>query len=152
MYPYGETMRKPKKLLLLLASTLAFSTAVAAKCPTGSVTVHGKVDNLPSTATGAEATVVVETAKGNVERTALLSNGEFTVEVPFSTHSSSTWLGGDRCHAVPTFVEVKILSGKVYVQKRLNFKDSFEVTKLYEYRLKQELSLDVLKESRNSTK
>jgi hypothetical protein len=153
MYPYGETMRKPKKLLLLLTSTLAFSTAVAAKCPTGSVTVHGKVDNLPSTATGAEATVVVETAKGNVERTALLSNGEFTVEVPFSTHSSSTWLGGDRCHTVPKFVEVKIVSaGKVYIQKRLNFKDSFEVTKFYEYRLKQELSLDVPKGSGNGNR
>jgi hypothetical protein len=142
----GETMRTLKQLLSVLAIVLAFSITVVAKCVTGSVTVHGKVDNLPSTVTGAEATVVVETAKGNVERTVLLSNGEFSVEVPFSTHSSSTWLGGDRCHTVPKSVEVKIVSaGKVYVQKRLDFEHNFEATSSYQYRLKQELSLAVPK-------
>jgi len=65
-----------------------------------------------------------------------------------------TWtIGGDRCHTVPTFVEVRIVAaGKVYVQKRLKFKDSFESIKLYEYRLKGELSLDVPKESGDSRK
>jgi len=54
----------------------------------------GKAENLPSTVTAAEATVLVETPKGTVSRTALVSNGEFTVEVPFSTYSS-TVAGGD---------------------------------------------------------
>jgi len=45
-----------------------------------------------------------------------------------------------------------VAAGKVYVQKRLKFKDSFESIKLYEYRLKGELSLDVPKESGDSRK
>jgi hypothetical protein len=148
MHRSGETMRTVQRLQLVLIAALTLSATAGAKCPTGSVTVRGRVNNLPSTATGVEATVVVETAKGTVSRTASLSNGEFTVEVPFSTYSSS-FLGGDRCHTVPKLVEVKIVSaGKVYVQKGLNFKDNFEMTKLYEYRLKRELSLDVPKESR----
>jgi hypothetical protein len=148
MYPCGEAMRTPKQLLLVLATTLAFNATVAAKCVTGSVTVHGRVDNLPSTAPGAVATVVVATAKRNVERTALLSHGEFGVEVPFSTYSSSTWLGGDRCHTVPKSVEVKIvLAGKVHAQKRIPFKNNFEMYSPFLYRLKQDLSIDVQKET-----
>lgn len=147
MYAYGETMRTPKQLLLVLATTLVFSTTVAAKCPTGSVTVHGKIENLPS---GAEVVVVVETPKGNVSKTASTSNGEFTVEVSFSTLSSS-FLGGDRCHNVPTVAEVKVVAaGKVYAQKRIPFKDSFEMYSPFLYRLKQELSIDVLKETGSS--
>ncbi len=114
----------------------------------------GKAENLPSTVTAAEATVLVETPKGTVSRTALVSNGEFTVEVPFSTYSS-TVLGGDHCNTLPKFVEVKIVSaGKVYVQKRLDFKDNFESTgsSSYQYRLKQDLSLDVAKEGPDGTK
>jgi hypothetical protein len=145
-------MRTLQRLQLVLIVALVFAAIVTAKCPTGTVTVRGRVENLPSTAIAAEATVVLETPKGTVSRTALVSNGEFTVEVPFSTVNSHFLPGSDRCNAVPRFVEVKIVSaGKVYVQKRLNFKDSFETSKLYEYRLKQELSLDVPKENGNSS-
>jgi|SRR5882762_2645586 len=144
-------MRTLRRLPLLLAAALSIGTMVGAKCPTGSVTVRGRVGNLPSTAAGLEVTVVVESRNGPVTRTASLSNGEFTVEVPFSTHSSS-FLGSDRCHTVPTFVEVKVVTtGKVYVQKRINFKDSFEMTRQYEYRLKQELSLEVPNDRTNGT-
>ena len=145
-------MRTFQRLRLLLVIALALDATISAKCPTGTVTVRGRVDHLPSTATGVEATVLVESKNGTVSRTVSVSNGEFEAEVPFSTQSSS-FFGNDRCHTVPTFVEVKIvLADKVYVQKRLNFKDSFEMTKLYEYRLKQELFLDVLKETVNSAK
>lgn len=145
-------MKTFQRLKFALIPVLIFSAALTAKCPTGSVTVHGKVENLPSTVTVAEATVLVETPKGTVSRTAPVSNGEFTVEVPFSTYSS-TVLGGDHCNTVPKSVEVKIVSaGKVYVQKKLDFKDSFEATSAYQYRLKQELSLDVPKEGADGTK
>jgi len=95
-----------------------------------------------------EATVVVESKNGTVSRTTPVSNDEFTVEVPFSTISSS-FLGTDRCHTVPRYVEVKIVSaGKTYAQKKLNFKDNFfEEVGIYHYRLKRELFLDVPKES-----
>jgi hypothetical protein len=138
--------------LFIFIVVLALTARGEAKCPTGSVIVQGKVANLPSAATAAEATVVVETPKGTISRTSLVSNGEFTVEVPFSTYSS-TVLGGDHCNTVPKLVEVKIVSaGKVYVQKRLDFKHNFEATSSYQYRLKQELSLDVPKEGTGSTK
>jgi acylphosphatase len=135
------------RLQLLFVIALTLSGTVSAKCPTGSVTVHGRVDNLPS---GAEVTVVLETPKGNVSKTASISNGEFTVEVSFSTWSSS-FLGRDRCHNVPTVVEVKVVAaGKVYTQKRIPFKDSFEMYSPFLYRLKEDLFIDVLKETGSS--
>jgi len=135
---------------LVLVVALIFSATAGAKCPTGSVTVHGRVINLPSTVTGAEVTVLVETAKGTVSRTASVSNGEFSVEVPFSTRSSS-FLGSDWCHTVPTVVEVKVVAaGRAYVQKKIQFKDNFEMYSPYLYRLKQDLSIDLLKETGNS--
>ena len=146
-------MRTLQRLQLMLIVALVLAATVSAKCLTGTVTVHGWVENLPSTATAAEATVVVETPKGTFSRTALVSNSEFTVDVPFSTTSSS-FLGTDRCNNVPKSVEVKIVSaGKTYAQKKLRFKDNFfEETGTYHYRLKQELSLDVSKESGSSKK
>jgi len=145
-------MRK-HRLPLLLTAALTCSAIISAKCLTGTVTVHGWVENLPSTATAAEATVVVGTPKGTFSRTESVSNGEFTVDVAFSTTSSS-FLGTDRCNNVPKFVEVKIVSaGKTYAQKKLRFKDNFfEEAGTYHYRLKQELSLDVPKERADSTK
>lgn len=125
---------------LLFVMALTLSGSVLAKCPTGSVTVHGRVDNLPPDAAGAEVTVELETSKGNVSKAGSISNGEFTVEVSFSTWSSS-FLGGDRCHNVPTVVEVKVVAaGKIYAQKRIPFKDSFEMYSPFLYRLKQDLS------------
>jgi len=135
------------RLQLLFVIALTLSGTVSAKCPTGGVTVHGRVDNLPS---GAEVTVVLETPKRNVSKTASISNGEFTVEVSFSTWSSS-FLGGDRCHNAPTVVEVKVVAaGKVYTQKRIPFKDSFEMYSPFLYRLKHDLFIDVLKETGSS--
>jgi hypothetical protein len=133
--------------LLLLGIALTLSGTVWAKCPAGTVTVHGRVDNLPSRA---EVAVVVDTPKGNVSKTVSISNEEFTVEVSFPTLSSS-FLGGDRCHNVPTVVEVNVVAaGKVYIQKRIPFKESFEMYRPFLYRLKQDLSIDILKETGNS--
>src|SRR5260370_17356043 len=139
-------MRK-HRLQLLLTAALTCSATISAKCVTGSVTVRGRVGNLPSTAAVVEATVVVESKNGTVSRAAPVSNGEFTVEVEFSTTSSS-FLGTDPGNNLPKFVQVKIVSaGKTYAQKKLRFKDNFfEEAGTYHYRLKQELSLDVPKE------
>ena len=146
-------MRTLQRFQLVLIVACLFAGTVEPKCPTGTVTVHGRVDNLPSAAIKAEVTVLVETSKGTASRTALVSNGEFTVQVPFSTLSSHFPPGSDRCNTLPKAVVVKIVSaGRVYVQKRLDFKDSFETASPYEYRLKQELSLDVPKQGADSTK
>jgi hypothetical protein len=139
------------RLELLFVIALTLGGTASAKCPTGSVTVHGRVENLPPSVTGAEVAVVLEAPKGNVSKTALVSAGDFTVEVPFSTWSSSSFLGGDRCHNLPTVVEVRVESGgKVYVERKIQFKDNFEMYGPFVYRLKQDLSIDVRKETGSS--
>ena len=139
-------MKTLQTLQLLILVALALSTGVAGKCPTGSVTIRGRVENLPSGVTAAEIAVVVETPKGKTSKTASVSNGEFTAEVPFSTLSSSI-LGGDRCNNEPTAVVVRIVAaGRVYVQKSIPFKNSFDMYGPSLYRLKQDLYVDVPKE------
>lgn len=140
------------RLQLVLMMALIFSATVEAKCVTASVTVSGRVENLPSVAAPTEATVVVETSKGNFSRTASISNGEFRVEVSFSKWSS-TFFGGDRCHNEAKFVEVKIVSvGKVYAERRFSFKDNFEMYSPFLYRLKRDLLIDVLNGSGSKEK
>jgi len=135
-----ETIRRLWLLPLLI---FMLSIGAAAKCPTGDVTVKGTVAGLPSGVSGLELTATVETPKGNSSKSTPLSNGDFSVSVPFSTRSTS-FMGGDRCHNTPTVVEVRIASPeKVYVQKRLQFKESFETYGSFLYRLKHELNLDV---------
>jgi hypothetical protein len=52
---------------------------------------------------------------------------------------------------VPTVLEVKVVAaGKVYAQKRIPFKDTFEMYSPFLYRLKQDLSIDILKETGSS--
>lgn len=142
-------MRIRRRLQLSLVVAFTFSASAAGKCPTGSLTVHGRIENLPS-GVAPEVAVVLETPKGNVSKTGPISaNGEFTVEASFPTLSSS-FLGGDRCHNVPTVVEVRVVAGgRVYAQKSIPFKDGFEMYSPSLYRLKQDRSLfiDVLKES-----
>jgi hypothetical protein len=92
----------------------------------------------------------LETSKENFSKTASISDGEFTVEVSFSKWSSS-FLGGDRCHNEAKFVEVKIVAGgKVYAQRKLSFKDGFEMYSPFLYRLRQDLCIDALKETGSS--
>jgi hypothetical protein len=90
---------------------------------------------------------MLETPKGPFSKSASISNGDFTVEVPFSTYSSS-FLGGDRCHNLPTVVELRVASGdEFYVRRRLQFKGNFEMFSPFEYRPKKNLSIDISKET-----
>ena len=98
-----------RRLQLSLVVALTLGTGIAAKCPAGSLTVRGRIENLPP-GVAAEIALVLETPKGKISKTAPISNGEFTVEVSFSTWSSS-FLGGDRCHNAPTVVEVRVVAG-----------------------------------------
>ena len=133
------------RLQLLFVLALTFNGTASAKCPTGSVSVRGRVDNLSSSTAGAVVEVVLRSPKGNVSRTTSISDGAFAAEVPFSTLSSS-FLGGDRCHNAPTVVEVKVeTEGKVYVERKIQFKGNFEMYSPFLYRLKQDLSIDVQK-------
>ena len=148
-----RAMRIVRRVQLVFLAAFIFSAAVAGKCVTGTVIFRGRLINLPPSRTGIEATVIVHDRKGTVTRSTSVSNGEFTVEAPFSTTSSSTLLLGDRCNAVPTFIELKIVStSKVVILRKLDFKSNFEMTGPSQYRLKQELSLSVPKDRTDSPK
>jgi hypothetical protein len=134
------------ELRLLLSTFMILGPIAAAKCPTGTVTVQGEIADLPTGSAPAGLAVTLETPKGNFSKTAPISTGEFDVEVLFPTRSSS-FLGGDRCNNLPTIVDVRITAAeKVHVQRRIDFKDNFEMYDLRQYRLRHRLSIDALKE------
>lgn len=136
------------RLELLCGIALIISSAASAKCPTGIVTVRGRVDNLSSAPLAPVVDVVLETPKGNVSKTASICDGVFSVEVPFSTFSASS-LGGDRCNNIPTAVRLRLeVVGDVYIERRFQFKDSFEMYRPFLYRPKKDLSIDVAKDAR----
>ena len=126
---------------------LTFSLPALAKCPMGTVKVHGRVENLPANAS-AEATVTLETPKGPKSQTVPVSNGEFSAEIQFGTQSASYFpLWGDRCNSVPKSVNIKVTIGnRVVGQSRLVFKDEFETESPNVYRLKRELTVKTSKE------
>jgi hypothetical protein len=91
-------------VLLIL---LTFSLPALAKCPMGTVKVHGRVENLPANAASVEATVTLETPKRRKSQTVPVSNGEFSAEIQFGTQCASyfPWWG-DRCNSLPKSVDI----------------------------------------------
>jgi hypothetical protein len=139
----------PLRLLtwFIFILVLPLAPNAEAKCPAATVTVRGSIENLPVGLTGLEAKATLEIGKAAISKSTPVVNNEFSLNLQFSTRSSSSILG-DRCDRVPSFVEIRLIaSGKVYVERRLKFKDNFETTKSYEYRLKQELQLKFPKEA-----
>ena len=145
------TMKILRRLQLVVAVALMFGVGAAGKCPTGTATIHGRVDGLLSDTAPAEMVVVLETPRGNVSKTSSITNGEFTVEISFSTLSSS-FLGGDKCHNTPKVAEVRVTAaGKTYFERRMQFNDNFEIYGPFLFRLKQNLSIEIPKEAGNMT-
>ncbi len=136
------------KRVLLALILLTFSFPALAKCPMGTVKVHGRVVDLPTGAASAEVTVTLETPKGAKSLTVPVSNGEFSTEIQFGTQSASyfpPW--GHRCNSMPKSVEVKVMMGsRVVGQSRLVFKDEFEPESPNVYRLKRELTIKASRE------
>jgi hypothetical protein len=127
---------------------LAFSLPALAKCPMGTVKVHGQVEYPPADAASVEVSITLETPKGVKSATAPVSNGEFSIEIQFGTQSAPYFpLWGHRCNTVPKFVDVKVMIGdRVVGQARLVFKDAFEPESPNVYRLKHELTIKASRE------
>lgn len=107
--------------LLLAAVFLSFGLPVLAQCPMGTVKVRGRVGNLQADAS-AEVSVTLETPKGAKSKTVLISNGEFSIDIPFGTQSAR----GHRCNSVPNSVDVKAtVANRVVGHVTLAFKDDF---------------------------
>ena len=122
---------------------LAFCVPVLAKCPMGTVKVHGRVENLPTNTVSAEVTVTLQTPKGPKSETVPVLNGEFSEEIQFGTQSASYFpLWGDRCNSVPKSVDIKVMVGtRIVGEIGLTFKDDFEPESPNVYRLKRELTI-----------
>jgi hypothetical protein len=128
---------------LLPLTLLTFGLPVLAQCPMGSAKLRGRVDSLPADVASAEVSVTLETPKGAKTKAAPVSNGEFSIDVPFGTQSAPWFpLSGHRCKSVPNSVDVKATVGnRVVGRVRLGFKDDFEPESPYIYRLKRELTI-----------
>ena len=137
-------MRFHVTLTLGLALAVPFSCINAlGKCATGTVTVQGVVQNLPSIASQPDVTVVLNSPKGDFSKTARLTDSNFTVEVPFSTLNSWSPLTGHSCSNLPTQVEVTIVNaGQVVARKTIRFRENFEAKNSLSYALKRELTID----------
>jgi hypothetical protein len=142
------TPMKKSALLVLLALSPVFNCLTLAKCAKGTVSLHARILNLPSTVTGPEVEVILRTSKGNFSGKALVANAEFTIEVPFETYSSTSFWHSDSCHTVPKFVEIRVLSNqKVLAQKRIGLKEAFVEYAPHGYSLKRDdLTIDILKD------
>lgn len=143
LWQLEEAMNKPYWILLALLSMAALSAQVSfAQCARGTVTVQGTVENLPQGAS-ADVLVLLKTPKGDFSKTSAVRDGEFRVEVGFSTLKSWSALTGHHCSNSPTLVEISLKQAKrVLAQKSLKVADEFESRDSLTYSLKRELTLD----------
>jgi hypothetical protein len=143
-------MNKTYWILLALVSMVILSAnASFAQCARGTVTVQGRVENLPQ-GTSADALVLLKTPKGDFSKTSAVSDGQFRVEVGFSTLKSWSALTGHHCSNRPTLVEVTLKqASRVVAQKSLKFADEFESRDSLSYSLKRELTLDAKESSQH---
>lgn len=142
VWQLGRVKLLPRSLAVMVAIT-ALSIGAFSQCAKGVVAVQGRVQNLPASTGDANVKVVLKTPKGDFSKTAGVTNGQFSVDVPFSTLKSWSALSGHHCSNAPKSVDVAVVVGdRVLVQKALDFKDSFEAHDSLAYRLKRELVLD----------
>jgi hypothetical protein len=137
---------------ILIASVITtFSGLAFAQCPIGTVRVRGRVENLQASTAPVEISVTLETPKGNKSKMGPLSNGEFAIDVPFGTQSSSySPLWGHRCKLVPEFVDLKATIGDHLIsQVRLNLRDNFAIRDSFTYELNHELKIDASEAPKN---
>jgi hypothetical protein len=135
-------MNLSRRLMLFIAF-LNFGHHAIAQCPMGTVKVNGRVDGLVGDAVSAEVSVTLEMPKGQKSKTGPITNGEFSLDVPFGTQSAPWFpLWGHRCNRVPRSIVVKATVGnRVVGHRRLVFKDDFQPESPYIYRLDRELTI-----------
>jgi len=135
-------MSFPRPILFNLV-LLALSSPMVAQCPIGTVKVRGRVDNLPADAASAEVSVRLETPKEVKSKASPISNGQFSIEIPFGTESAPWFpLWGHRCNTVPKSIDVKAtLADRTVGQVKLVFGNDFETESPNVYRLKRELTI-----------
>jgi hypothetical protein len=147
MWPIEGAMKGLCCALAVAISMVVSAPSALAQCASGVVSVHGKVENLPP-GENANVVVVLKTPKGEFSKTAEVTDGQFRLDVGFSTLKSWSLLSGHHCSNVPKLVDVAVRQANhVLVQEELKFNDSFETRDSLTYNLKRELTLDASKKS-----
>lgn len=128
--------------MLAMISIMAVSVPASfAQCARGVVSVRGKIENLPPG--NADILVLLKTPKGNFSKTSNVADGQFQIDVDFSTLKSWSPLLGHHCSNKPKVVEITLKqASRMLVQKSLNFAHEFESQDSLSYNLKRELTLD----------
>jgi len=135
--------------LFFVLVLLITGISARAQCPTGTVAIKGRVENLPEGSKDMEVLVILETANGKFSHAGTMPDGAFNVDVPFDTQKSPySPLGGHHCTNLPKSVTVKVSKADQTLGERvLSFKKSFEQQGSNRYRLKQDLTIDLSKSS-----
>ncbi len=134
-------------LIFAVVGSVQISGALG-QCAKAVVMVRGHVENSLSSTTQMGVTVVVKTPKGDFPKSTELVDGQFSVDVPFSTLKSYTILWGHRCSNLPKFVILKVTKDNQTLAERvLDFKKSFQQQALNRYETKQDLTIDLSKPS-----
>jgi len=138
------------RVFLFVVVLLLTGISSQAQCPTATVAVKGRVENVPEGSKDIEVLVALETANGRFSRVGAISDGAFNVDVPFDTQKSSySPLSGHHCTNLPKSVTIKVSKANQTLGERvLAFKKSFEQQDSNRYRLKENLKMDL---SRSST-
>lgn len=140
-------MRALCRTLVVAIAIVASVPSAFAQCASGVVSVQGKVENIAQ-GVAADVVVVLKTPKGEFSKTAEVIDGQFRLDVSFSTLKSWSPLTGHHCSNVPKLVDVAVRQANhVLVQEELKFKDSFETRDSLTYNLKRELTLDASKKA-----
>ena len=137
------------RMFLVALVLLATGITVRAQCPTATVAVKGRVENVAEGSKNIEVLVVLETANGKFSHVGTISEGAFSVDVPFDTQKSAySALGGHHCTNLPQSVTVKVIKAdQTLGQTVLGFKKNFEREDSNRYRLKQDLTINLSKSS-----
>ncbi|MGD0403841.1 MAG: hypothetical protein ABSB66_11640 [Candidatus Acidiferrales bacterium] len=140
-------MKKLYWTFVIAVAVVASAPSAFAQCARGMVTVQGKIENLPP-GTDVDVTVALKTPRGDFSKSSVVSNGQFRIDVDFSTLKSWSPLSGHHCSNVPTFVDVSLKhANQMLVQEELKFTDNFETRDSLTYNLKRELTLDASKKT-----
>lgn len=138
-------MRYLKAVAVGLAlGVFTFVGRADASCPFATVHVQGTVINLPADADKLTVTASFSPKRHDLSRAVPVSDGAFTLDMPFHMQRSWSPFFGDRCTFVPQTMELTVQIGeRVLLRTSVRFKDAFERTSQFDWRPKRAVRLEL---------
>lgn len=127
------------RVFLALACVVACAPSAICQCVRGNIKIAGRIENYSSgRATQVDVTVFLK--KGKVTETSKITGPDFSVDVPFDSLSSYSFLWGHRCHNAPVSVIVEVTSdGAKLAEEQFSIKDDFRLEAWLRYSLNHKL-------------